>query len=145
MAAMRHATFLLGLVLALAMSAALLGAADQGGNGWLPDWAEQLGVSLERTPAPDEVFTTLRATVTHPEKLIPLLAEAKEGMVVTFTHAGYAAWMTEVSGIKIRPCVVRLQVEGSETEVRLVPDRKTLQLKVGPPPFRGSNLRPGGR
>ncbi len=139
----------MGLLLAPALvvlaAVSVLRAEETGGTGWLPEWADQLGVSLEETPAPDQVFTVLKGTVKEPGKLIPLLAEAKEGMVLLFIHAGNAAWTTEVSGVRIRPCVVRLRVEGSDTEVRLVPDRKTLQLKLGPPPFRGSNLRPGGR
>lgn len=118
-------------------------AQPSGGSGWLPEWAEQLGIRLEHTPAPDESFTTLQATVEDPAKLTQLLPEAREGMTVTFSHSGYAAWITEVEGVPVRPCVVVLKVDGSEQEIRLVPDRKTRQLKAGPPPFRGSNLRSG--
>lgn len=116
---------------------------SEGGTGWLPGWAEQLGIRLETTPAPDETFTELKAVVEDPVKLVPLWAEAKEGLVLTLTHSGYAAWTTEVAGAQVRPCVVVLKAEGDDRQVRLVPDRRTLQLKVGPPPFRGSNLRPG--
>lgn len=128
------------------LSGSLLFAAQEKGNGWLKPWAEQLGITLEKTPAPNDDFTELSGTVQNPEKAKPFLGEVAQGQKITLKYAGNVAWTVPTDAGPIRPCVVKASVEGASRTITLVPDYKTHDLKVGPPPFRGSTRsHSGGR
>lgn len=116
------------------------------GTGWLPEWAEQLGIALEKVPAPDEPFSTLHGKVKDPEQAAILLGAVAEGTEVTLAFAGNVAWTLEWGGKTIRPATLKVRVAGRSDALTLVPDRKTRRLRPAPPPFRGSrHLQGGGR
>ena len=125
------------LALSFLFGSMLLVAQDKG-SGWLAPWAEQLGITLEKTPSPTEVFSELVGTVQDPEKAKLLLGEVTEGQKITLKYAGNVAWTVETDSGSVRPCVLKATLESPSRSVTLVPDYKTHQLKVGPPPFRGS-------
>lgn len=112
------------------------------GSGWVPAWAEQLGLKLEKTPGPAESFSELKATVEDPQKLDELGVEGlKQGDSVTIKYAGNVGWKAQVGDAEIRPCLVRISTE-TGTTVTLSPERQTLTLKNSPPPYRGSMAKP---
>lgn len=124
----------------------LLWAAQDKGTGWLAPWAEQLGITLVKTPAPDEEFSELSGVVQDPERTRALLGEAVKDQKILLKFAGNVAWTVKTDSGTVRPCVVKATLEGSEKPVTLVPDYKTHLLKIGPPPFRGSTkARSGGK
>ncbi len=136
---------ILWFVLALCLGSVLLAAQDKG-NGWLAPWAEQLGVTLEETPAPNEDFSELNGTIQDPERARTLLGEASKDQKITLKYAGNVAWTVSTDSGPVRPCVVKATLEGSSKAITLVPDYKTHLLKIGPPPFRGSTkAHSGGR
>lgn len=113
------------------------------GSGWLPSYSDQLGVKLEKVPAVDEAFEELKGTVIDPLKLAGLGIRGLEaGDPVTVRHAGSVKWETEVEGKRIQPCKLRLRAVTKSRVVTLVPDQKTVQLKLAtPPPYRSSMKR----
>jgi hypothetical protein len=121
------ATFLLSSVLA-----------QSGGNGWLSGWAEELGIELEKIPAPNEKFSLLTGRITDVEKAKAFFGEVKGGDAIALKYAGNVGWTVQTDSGTVRPCVVKASLEGSEKSVTLVPDSKTRKLKLGPPPFKGS-------
>ncbi|GAB4234700.1 MAG: hypothetical protein Kow00109_07780 [Acidobacteriota bacterium] len=135
------------LVTMIAWSALTAGWSTQEtleGTGWLPEWADQLGITLEKVPAPDEPFSTLKGTVKNPETAAKLLGSVKEGTELTLSFAGNVSWTVELEGKTVRPATVKVRVAGRSEELTLVPDRRTRQLRPAPPPFRGSRRLTGG-
>ncbi len=118
--------------------------AQPGGNGWLPGWADDLGIKLEKVPAPDEDFVVLKGQVSDATKAAAFFGDVKAGDSLELKYAGNVAWIVETETGKIRPCVVKASLEGSQKTVTLVPDNRTRKLKLGPPPFKGSARVSGG-
>jgi hypothetical protein len=118
--------------------------AQAGGNGWLPGWADDLGLKLEKVPAPDEDFALLKGQVTDATKAAAFFGAVKAGDEVELKYSGNVAWLVETDAGKVRPCVVKGSLVGSQKTVTLVPDNRTRKLKLGPPPFKGSARVSGG-
>ena len=112
--------------------------AQSSGNGWLSGWAEDLGIELEKTPAPNEGFSILKGRISDVEKAKSFLGEVKEGDAVALKYAGNVGWTVQTDSGPVHPCVVKASLEGFQNTVTLVPDSKTRALKLGPPPFKGS-------
>jgi len=118
--------------------------AQPGGNGWLPGWADDLGLKLEKVPAPDEDFVLLKGQVADAAKAAAFFGDVKAGDEVELKYSGNVAWVVETKAGNVRPCVVKASLVGSQKTVTLVPDNRTRKLKLGPPPFKGSARVSGG-
>jgi len=137
---MKKILLLSSLLLLLAMVTVPVPAAD-GGPGWLPAWAGQLGLTLEKVPTPQESFVQLTAKVESVEKISAFLPGVTAGDQILIKHNGNVDWSIDIEGTSVKPCLVRITDQKTQKTVNLIPDRRTGVLRLAPPPFRGSNLQ----